>query len=595
MRLQLTEQVRVEAGPRDGRIVARVWIGDREIPADAEVLAALGAVFAGQRSDAIAATLARRGILNRVDAAPITAPEGRITLRATLDLTLIPAEVTLPGPRGPVRRVVTPRNSLPIGLFVPPAWLAPIQDLDAQLVAGWMHMVRAAVSRGRTPDLDATSQVLAAFAREQIEADPALQMIFEVDAKGLVPLVALQTDAIQYPLGRVRFLPDRAVPPDRPPVDLTLAAQPGAGARPRATLGRFLGLLGGGTDGATVQGALDAFGSPLLTTLWAQLVGAGLVRPVARRRLADACPPGTIVHLGHATLLANLGGAHVLIDPWFVPPSRADASPPPAISDLPDLAAILFTHHHWDHVHLETLLQLPKDVPVVLPAQVSEAPLRPRTDLLLAELGFSDIRTLAHGAALGLGDGGEVVAAPFYGEDPTDIGYVGNTYVLRHGGAAAWVHVDSGTSRDGRSSGSTGTAARLREAYGPISPVFATRRQEMGTCIEHGWEFLLRPFAAWTQPTENCCNGADFLAALARSVEASDIVLYSEGGADWYPSGTDFLRGRAPRARDAVHEHLWEDADALRAAVEAVGARVTESRPWCRFRIGGGSDGEVLP
>lgn len=175
-----------------------------------------------------------------------------------------------------------------------------------------------------------------------------------------------------------------------------------------------------------------------------------------------------IAHLGHATLLANLGGQHILVDPWFPPASAADASPPPALIALPPLAGVFITHHHWDHVHSDTLLRLDKTIPVYIPRQDPGRALSPRTEELLRYLGFRAVQQLEHGAAIPVGDGGEVVATPFFGEDPTQIGYRGNCYVLRHGGAAALVHVDSGTDLDGHSMLDTGVAAALVAQFGAL-------------------------------------------------------------------------------------------------------------------------------
>src|SRR5688500_14820129 len=100
MRLQLTDRLRVEAGPAGGRIVARVWVGDREIPAAPELLGAVGALLAGQRSDAVAGALARHGVLSPVDAEVAPIAQGPVVLRAALNLDLAAPEVVLTGPRG---------------------------------------------------------------------------------------------------------------------------------------------------------------------------------------------------------------------------------------------------------------------------------------------------------------------------------------------------------------------------------------------------------------------------------------------------------------------------------------------------------------
>jgi L-ascorbate metabolism protein UlaG (beta-lactamase superfamily) len=53
-----------------------------------------------------------------------------------------------------------------------------------------------------------------------------------------------------------------------------------------------------------------------------------------------------IAHLGHACLLVEAGGQHVLIDPGAFSPG---------ITDVTGLDLILVTHQHMDHVDLERL------------------------------------------------------------------------------------------------------------------------------------------------------------------------------------------------------------------------------------------------
>ena len=107
-----------------------------------------------------------------------------------------------------------------------------------------------------------------------------------------------------------------------------------------AAIGRLLGVLQRGATGEGVQAVLDG-APPVVEQLWRELVKGGLVpEATARPGLADGLEPGQIKHLGHATLLANLGGAFVLFDPWFIPGSASDGQQPPALCDLPELAGI---------------------------------------------------------------------------------------------------------------------------------------------------------------------------------------------------------------------------------------------------------------
>ena len=97
--------------------------------------------------------------------------------------------------------------------------------------------------------------------------------------------------------------------------------------------------------------------------------------PVVARTAADfAAPPVSglrVTWLGHSTLLIEMDGARVLVDPvwgdraspWSsVGPLRFHG-PPLALADLPPLDAVLISHDHYDHLDLPTVRAL-KDRPL---------------------------------------------------------------------------------------------------------------------------------------------------------------------------------------------------------------------------------------
>ena len=271
-------------------------------------------------------------------------------------------------------------------------------------------------------------------------------------------------------------------------------------------------MLSQGCSLREIEGFLERKRQPALNQLFFELIRKNWLTTDTPSTLQMT--DGQVMHLGHASLLAQLGGKQVLIDPWFIPGSASDETPPIELSSLPTIDAIFLTHHHWDHVNLETLLKLNKSIPIYVPKQSTLKPLVPKTMALLKALGFETVRVLSHGDGVDFGKGGRVTAAPFFGEDPTQVEYGANTYVLIQDEQAALVHVDSGTNLQGESMVTSGDCAQLVSQFGPLNPIFATRRQERGTMVEHTWEYLLQTTKAWVAPTENCCNTAEFLANL---------------------------------------------------------------------------------
>jgi L-ascorbate metabolism protein UlaG (beta-lactamase superfamily) len=109
--------------------------------------------------------------------------------------------------------------------------------------------------------------------------------------------------------------------------------------------------------------------------------------------------------LGHATVLLELGGLRVLTDPVLrgrVAHLRRHAAIPPPISG--PLDAVLISHAHRDHLDLPTLRALdPPPERIVVPGGVAHT---------LRRLTGVEVRELAQGEALDLGDGARVRSVP---------------------------------------------------------------------------------------------------------------------------------------------------------------------------------------
>ena len=96
--------------------------------------------------------------------------------------------------------------------------------------------------------------------------------------------------------------------------------------------------------------------------------------PVARRTAADfagAAPDLRVTWLGHSTLLVEIEGARVLVDPvwsdYAAPTSlfgvKRFYAPPLALADLPPLDAVVISHDHYDHLDAPTIKALAERVP----------------------------------------------------------------------------------------------------------------------------------------------------------------------------------------------------------------------------------------
>src|SRR3982750_2465353 len=80
-------------------------------------------------------------------------------------------------------------------------------------------------------------------------------------------------------------------------------------------------------------------------------------------------------YIGHATLLIELGERRFLTDPnfddtlgRFLP---RVSKPGIALSELPQLDAILLTHAHADHLSFRSLDRLPQDIPLYAPPAIA--------------------------------------------------------------------------------------------------------------------------------------------------------------------------------------------------------------------------------
>ena len=153
-------------------------------------------------------------------------------------------------------------------------------------------------------------------------------------------------------------------------------------------------------------------------------------------RTVDVC------WVGHATVLVNFFGLHILTDPVLLDRVGAQVGMAtigrkrligPAIDPfkLPRIDLVLLSHAHMDHLDLASLELLPKNIPVLM---------APRTRDVIADVGFSSVKELRWNEKTLLQCGGgelevKAVEVKHWGarwKSDTYRGYVG--YLLKRGG-----------------------------------------------------------------------------------------------------------------------------------------------------------------
>jgi L-ascorbate metabolism protein UlaG (beta-lactamase superfamily) len=118
--------------------------------------------------------------------------------------------------------------------------------------------------------------------------------------------------------------------------------------------------------------------------------------------------------LGHATTLIDVDGVALLTDPLLrrrTAHLRRVAGPRDQV--LPQLAAVLVSHVHWDHLDLRSLERVGRSVRMIVPRGVGK---------LLARKRFTEVDEIDEGAELRLGD---VVVRATHADHKADRGPLG--------------------------------------------------------------------------------------------------------------------------------------------------------------------------
>lgn len=199
----------------------------------------------------------------------------------------------------------------------------------------------------------------------------------------------------------------------------------------------------------------DQCGEPPSAELIEQLDAIGCFTEVADDigTITEAFSRNGIYRLQHASLLYVHNGKSVLIDPVLHTVGYGVGT-----GDLRLLiasrtcSAILISHSHGDHFEPSSLAFFPRDIPIVVPKVQRANILTPSFVAPLKAMGFSNVIEADWWSnPLTVGEI-EIMALPFYGEQPRSEGHVrdlelrsvGNTYLISSPGDRTWVVVDTG-------------------------------------------------------------------------------------------------------------------------------------------------------
>ncbi|MFL5318252.1 MAG: MBL fold metallo-hydrolase [Myxococcaceae bacterium] len=253
-------------------------------------------------------------------------------------------------------------------------------------------------------------------------------------------------------------------------------------------------------------------------------------------------PKTGALFVGHNTTLFCTPTAKILVDPYFRPASPFDLPgyQPMHPRDLQHVDAVLITHTHGDHFHLGSLLQLPRDVRIFVPAIGRESLFSTDCVLRLRQLGFTNVEALTWGKERTIGDA-TIRALPFYGEQPTDdVGVYGsllnegNTWLIRSPNFSAAFFADSG--RDMR--GDMAQVCREVRKSGHVDVLFTGIRGFRLKPLFFGFTtldaFLVNvPLGDLTRPQQLMASPEEAM-QYADILDARYVVPCADGGAPWY-------------------------------------------------------------
>lgn len=139
------------------------------------------------------------------------------------------------------------------------------------------------------------------------------------------------------------------------------------------------------------------------------------------RKAASVKTNAGVSLLSHSCLRVKDGSQSLLIDPCLYSGDSQTATRTDyeridrSIDEFKDTTAILISHNHWDHCHLQTLVRFRRDIPIYIPKVVRETPRNPSIRNFLRSLGFTNIHEIKHWQSETIGTF-RFLPVPFHGE-----------------------------------------------------------------------------------------------------------------------------------------------------------------------------------
>lgn len=324
--------------------------------------------------------------------------------------------------------------------------------------------------------------------------------------------------------------------------------------------------------------------------LWDRFEALGVLEPWSEGQERSPAVLGDATLIGHASVRIASAGSSVLFDPLLFP--RSPAYPagyqPLDHRDVPAPDAVFLTHSHPDHFDLGTLLRFGAQTPVFVPVVPRESVLAIDLGARLEEVGFTRVTRLAWGDRARVG-GVEVVALPFYGEQPAvdevlhpEVRNLGNTYLVEAGGRRLALTVDSGRDPAGDV---RRVAADARAKYGELDVLFGGYRGFALYPVHFLFSSVARflpfvPESRWGV-RQQIMSDAEATLDTAELWGARVLVPYADGGAPWFWEeglGPRLDGTEEPRAAvDPAPEHVRAAAE-QRSASPSRGLIASPSR-----------------